>query len=242
MLKDRIKVSTETTGQGSLTLGSAYTGYQDFSALGSGNIKTYYAITSGADWETGEGTYNSSAGTLSRDLVFESSNGGNLIPASGTSTVFVTYPASASVYLNSSSSPSSGQYLYYDSSNGYDLRYILASDIENATSGTYIRTGNAYLDGTVQYNLTTTETTVVDISNPTTLKYLIKAEYNGDTQIVECLAVSKDSTVYITMYGLLYTSTNPLINISAKMYLGYINLEAQAVTANTTVKIFKTII
>jgi len=242
MLKDRIKVSTETEGYGNLTLGSAYTGYQDFSALGSGNIKTYYAITSGSEWEVGEGTYYSDSSIFSRDQVFDSSNNQDHIYTSGSSVVFVTYPAIASVYLKSSSSPVSGQYLYYDSENGYDVRYISSSDVENATSGTYLRTGDVYLDGTVTYNLTGTGVTTVDISNPTAAKYIIKAEYNGDTQLSECLAVSKGSDVYITTYGLLYTSSDPLVNLNARMYNGYINLEAQAQNSNTSIKILKTLI
>lgn len=102
VLKDRVKVSATTTGTGTITLGAAASGYQDFSAIGNGNI-TYYtiALQSGNEWEVGKGTVTDTAGTytLSRDTVFESSNAGNLVNFSaGTKDVFVTYPAERAIY------------------------------------------------------------------------------------------------------------------------------------------------
>lgn len=97
IVKDRVKVTSTTTGTGTFTLGSAETGFQDFSVIGNGN-QTYYAIVGGSDWEVGIGTYTSSGTTLSRDTILESSNSGNAVdwPA-GTKDVFVTYPAEKSV-------------------------------------------------------------------------------------------------------------------------------------------------
>jgi hypothetical protein len=102
VLKDRVKVSSGTTGTGTFTLGAAAVGYQDFSAVGNGNI-TYYtiALQSGNEWEVGKGTVTDTAGTytLSRDTVFESSNAGSLVNFSaGTKDVFVTYPAERAIY------------------------------------------------------------------------------------------------------------------------------------------------
>jgi hypothetical protein len=102
VLKDRVKVAATTTGTGTFTLGSAANGYQDFSAIGSGNI-TYYtiALQSGNEWEVGKGTVTDTAGTytLSRDTVFESSNAGSLVNfSSGTKDVFVTYPAERAIF------------------------------------------------------------------------------------------------------------------------------------------------
>lgn len=99
VVKDRVQVTTTTTGTGTITLGSAVTGFQDFSVIGDGNT-TYYAITSGSDWEVGVGTYTSSGTTLSRDTILESSNAGSAITLSGTSNVFCTYPAERSVNTN----------------------------------------------------------------------------------------------------------------------------------------------
>tara|TARA_B100000212_G_scaffold342581_1_gene330852 strand:+ start:11427 stop:14126 length:2700 start_codon:yes stop_codon:yes gene_type:complete len=98
VVKDRVKVSTTTTGTGTITLGSAEPGFQTFSVVGNGN-QTYYAITSGNNFEVGIGTYTDSGTTLSRDTVLESSNSGAKITLAGTSTVFTTYPAERAAFL-----------------------------------------------------------------------------------------------------------------------------------------------
>jgi len=95
VVKDRVQETTTTTGTGTVTLAGAVTGFQTFSVIGDGNT-TYYAITSGNDWEVGIGTYTASGTTLSRDTILESSNSGSAITLSGTSNVFVTYPAEKS--------------------------------------------------------------------------------------------------------------------------------------------------
>lgn len=95
VVKDRVKVTSTTTGTGTFTLGAAVTGFQDFSVIGNAN-QTYYCITNGTAWELGIGTYTSSGTTLSRDTVFESSNSNNKVDwAAGTKDVFCTYPADA---------------------------------------------------------------------------------------------------------------------------------------------------
>lgn len=107
VVKDRVKVGSTTTGTGTLTLGSAFTGFQSFSVIGDGNT-TYYTIvdTSTGDWEVGIGIYTSSGTTLSRDVVLESSNSGSAVNfGAGTKEVFVTYPAERSVYYNAANEP-----------------------------------------------------------------------------------------------------------------------------------------
>jgi len=104
VIKDRIQETTTTTGTGTLTLGGAVAGFQSFSVIGNGNT-TYYAIVYGTDFEVGIGTYTSSGTTLSRDTILSSSNSNNAVNfGSGTKNVFVTYPASKSVNLNSGNS------------------------------------------------------------------------------------------------------------------------------------------
>jgi hypothetical protein len=99
VVKDRVKVTSTTTGTGTLTLGSAVAGYQSFSVIGNGN-ETFYTIVGGTQWEVGVGTYTSSGTTLSRDTVLESSTGGAKIDFSvGVKEVFVTYPAEKAVYF-----------------------------------------------------------------------------------------------------------------------------------------------
>lgn len=109
VVKDRVKVTSTTTGTGSFTLGAASLGFQDFTAIGNGNT-TYYTIQDAAtgDWEVGLGTYSSAGPTLARTTVFESSNSNNLVNfVAGTKDVFVTYPAENSAYADI---PNDGSY------------------------------------------------------------------------------------------------------------------------------------
>jgi hypothetical protein len=87
-LVNRAKMTTATTGTGTITLGSAVSGFQTFAAAGvsNGNV-VRYTIEDGSNWEVGSGTYNS--GTLTRS-VDESSNAGSAISLSGNATVFIT--------------------------------------------------------------------------------------------------------------------------------------------------------
>jgi hypothetical protein len=106
VLKDRVKETTATTGTGTVTLAGAASGFQSFAAIGDGN-QTYYVISDAAtgDWEVGIGTYTASGTTLSRTTVLSSSNAGSLVPfAAGTKDVFVSYPSSRSVYLDTAGS------------------------------------------------------------------------------------------------------------------------------------------
>ena len=54
---DRAKVTSTTTGTGDFTLGSAVSGFQDFTNAGDQN-QTYYTIENETEWETGIGTTN----------------------------------------------------------------------------------------------------------------------------------------------------------------------------------------
>jgi hypothetical protein len=95
---DRVQETTVTTGTGTITLAGAVTGFQSFAVVGNGN-STYYCITSNNAWEVGIGTYSTSGSTLSRTLI--SSSTGSLISLTGTSTVFITYPAEKAIIQDS---------------------------------------------------------------------------------------------------------------------------------------------
>ena len=89
VLKNRAKMSTSTTGTGTITLGSAESGYQTFADAGVANADVVrYVIEDGSNFEIGTGTYTSSGTTLSR-TVSESSNSNNAINLSGSATVFI---------------------------------------------------------------------------------------------------------------------------------------------------------
>ena len=87
-LVNRAKVATATTGTGTLTLGSAESGYQSFADAGVVDTDVVrYVIEDGTDWEIGTGTY--SAGTLTR-TVSESSNADAALNLTGSAVVFVS--------------------------------------------------------------------------------------------------------------------------------------------------------
>ena len=89
VLVNRAKMSTSTTGTGTITLGSAEDSYQTFADAGVANGDVVrYIIEDGSNFEIGTGTYTSSGTTLSR-TVSESSNSNNAINLSGSATVFV---------------------------------------------------------------------------------------------------------------------------------------------------------
>jgi hypothetical protein len=96
---NRAKMTTATAGTGTITLGSAVSGYQTFDSAGVTNgTVVHYTIENGTAWEIGTGTYTSSGTTLSRTLVQSST--GSLLNLSGSSEVFITAPASAIANLD----------------------------------------------------------------------------------------------------------------------------------------------
>jgi hypothetical protein len=110
VVKDRVQESASAPGTGTVTLLGAALGFESFSSsIGNGNT-TYYCIADqgGNNWEVGIGTVG--AGTLARTAILSSSNADAIVDfASGTQTVFCTYPAEVSVY--SSNTPTSGYVL-----------------------------------------------------------------------------------------------------------------------------------
>lgn len=108
VVKDRVKVTVQTSGLADFTLDAAVVGFQDFGAIGDGN-STYYAAVDAAtgDWEVGLGTYSSAGPTLTRTTILESSAAGNKVSFfPGSKDLFCTYPAERSVYLGAAASGS----------------------------------------------------------------------------------------------------------------------------------------
>jgi hypothetical protein len=103
VLGNRAKMSTSTTGTGTITLGSALSGYQTFAQAGITNGQTVrYAIEDGTNFEIGSGVYTSSGTTLTRSVT-ESSNSDSAITLSGSAEVFVTATV-ADLFINDGAS------------------------------------------------------------------------------------------------------------------------------------------
>jgi hypothetical protein len=84
------RVTTATTGTGTITLGAAVSGYLTFAQAGVANGETVaYGIKDGANSEVGTGVYTSSGTTLAR-TVTKSTNSDAAINLSGTAEVFIT--------------------------------------------------------------------------------------------------------------------------------------------------------
>lgn len=93
VLVNRAKMSTSTTGTGTITLGSAVDGYQTFADAGvSDGDVVRYVIEDGDNWEIGTGTYTATGTTLSR-TVSESNNADSAITLTGSAEVFITATA-----------------------------------------------------------------------------------------------------------------------------------------------------
>jgi len=105
VVKDRIKETSATSGTGTLTLAGASAGFRSFADVGNGNT-TYYAIVdaTAGTWEVGIGTYTSLGTTLSRTTILSNSSGTTAAInfAANSKDVFVTYPASKSLYYQDS--------------------------------------------------------------------------------------------------------------------------------------------
>jgi len=103
VLNDRVKETTTTTRQGTISLGGAATGFETFvTGVGDTNT-TYYIIVHESDgtWEIGIGTVaDASPDTLARTTVIDTSAGNTtkIDFAAGNKTVFCTLPASKAVF------------------------------------------------------------------------------------------------------------------------------------------------
>lgn len=90
LLYNLARMSTGTTGTGTITLGSAVSGYLSFASAGvqDGEVVSY-GIKDGSNSEVGTGTYTSSGTTLTRSVT-TSTNSNNAISLSGSAEVYIT--------------------------------------------------------------------------------------------------------------------------------------------------------
>ncbi len=91
------RVTTATTGTGTITLGAAVSGFLTFAQAGvpDGAVVTYAIEDANGGHEVGQGTYTLSGTTLTRTTVYRSTGAGNTgkITLSGSAQVFITVAA-----------------------------------------------------------------------------------------------------------------------------------------------------
>lgn len=156
VLADRVRETTTTAGNGTITLAGAVLGFQTFSVIGNGNT-TYYCIAGQctSEWEVGIGTYTASGTTLARTTVLSSSNAGALVVFSaGTKDVFATYPSEKSVNYDASDFVGIGT---TTPGSALDVKGTLR--LSGSTSG-YIGLAPAAAAGSTTYILPSTDGTV----------------------------------------------------------------------------------
>lgn len=92
-IKNRVGCATATTGTGTITLGSAESGYQSFTSAYGANANVDILIEDGTSWEIARDcTYDNSAGTVTRGTM-EASSTGSAIDLSGSAKVYVVHTA-----------------------------------------------------------------------------------------------------------------------------------------------------
>jgi hypothetical protein len=84
------RMTTSTAGTGTITLGSAVSGYLSFADAGvTDGVTVSYGIRDGANSEAGTGVYTASGATLTRSVT-TSTNSNNAISLSGSAEVYIT--------------------------------------------------------------------------------------------------------------------------------------------------------
>ena len=112
VLSDRIKEISHSTSTGNMVLDGAAVGFSAFNEFYSAGEAVYYAITDGSSYEIGSGVYLEPSDRELKRFPFRSKLTGN--PAgtglvnfpAGANEIYVTYPATYSVYTASGVDPS----------------------------------------------------------------------------------------------------------------------------------------
>lgn len=154
------RMTTATTGTGTITLGTAVSGYLTFAQAGVSNADVVdYAIKDGSNSEHGTGTYTSSGTTLTR-TVTKSTNSNAAISLSGTAEVFISPRAET---LNDASLISTGTMATARLGSG------------TANSGTFLRGDSTWQAVTVPAEATQSEmeaaTNTVAFVSPRSFKW-----------------------------------------------------------------------
>lgn len=211
------RMTTATTGTGTITLGSAVTGWLSFAGSGVANGETVtYAIVEGNNREVGRGVYTSAGTTLTRS-VLTSTNSNAPISLTGSAQVFITaaaedflgpafgaYQSSAQSALGASTwTKISLQTEEFDTDNCFDsaTNYRFTPNV----AGYYKVTGALQMNGT-------TSVLIAGIyKNGSSYKEgpYFQSSFASPRTSVDCLVYLNGSTDYVEFYGLTGTSLSP---------------------------------
>jgi len=221
---NRARMSTSTTGTGTITLGSASSGFQSFADAGITDGQTVrYVIEDGTDFEIGTGTYTASGTTMSRS-VEESSNSDAALNLSGSAIVYVT--VAATDVLNKSGDTMSGDLLFSGTgqvdlpagttaqrsgspSNGM-LRYNTDDNaFEGYADGEWGAIGGGGGDTQTVTTTSTTETTLATYAKATYVaaEIVVVADDGTDRTIAKLLVTHDGTTAVSTQFGEVNTDT-----------------------------------
>ncbi|MBF0626487.1 MAG: hypothetical protein HQL82_16990 [Magnetococcales bacterium] len=92
---DRVKESAAVSGAGAYILNGAVPGHQGFIEALGGDRRCAWCAERGSLWEVGEGLVDAAGGTISRERILSSSNGGAAVdwPAGSVVALFCVAPA-----------------------------------------------------------------------------------------------------------------------------------------------------
>lgn len=136
-LQDRIKETSYTMGTSSFVLNGAANGFSSFGSVYDNGDNVFYAATDGTFYEIGSGVYITGVQNSLARFPFRSSNNNSIVNfGEGLKEIFVTYPATHSVYsasgLQGNTPPKQSGIAYWSSSNilNYDSNLIW-DDVNN---------------------------------------------------------------------------------------------------------------
>jgi hypothetical protein len=130
-LHDRIKETSYTIGTGNFTLNGAAHGFSSFGSVYANGANIFYAATDGSFYEVGSGIYVTGVqNSITRFPIKSTNNNAKVNFGEGLKEIFVTYPATNSVYtasgLQNHTTPNSSGLAFWSSSNiiNYDPNIV----------------------------------------------------------------------------------------------------------------------
>ena len=224
---DRIKQATLSSGTGVVSFSGSEAGYLPFSQVLSDNQKTYYVIedNTNSEFEVGLGTYSGS--TLSRDVVYASTNSNNLVSFSGNNNTFafITYPATGAVYVDHNRILT-GNYTGVLMPDGFIQTIAYTGQTQDLSAyDTIVRVDN--ISGNLQTQITNNDSDITSLQTATGLLDLDIQELQSNTGLL-----SSDIQALQTATGLLDSDVQALQTAT-----GLLDSDVQALQTATIITV-----